>query len=442
MFNSNIYVSSELTGKLVNVAQELALRVVRECGHRYNFDAEEAIEALGLSSVEVVHSRKVVSKKERVEVVKASFPLPFNGECNDNKCCGLRQNNGLYTQCQVARKGEKRYCKTCQSQADNNDNGKPDYGTIEDRLAVDIFDYVDPRGNRPVGYKKIMKKLKITEEEVLEEAGKLNIIINMQHFCEVEEPRRGRKANPLKEVKVKAEGKKGRPKKTKKVLEIEGESEDLFASLVASASSVEEEEEVIPVITTPVLPKKAVKSVKSDEDKEAERLKKEAEKAEKEAKLAAEKAEKEAKLAAKKAEKEAKLAAEKAEKEAKLAAEKAEKEAKLAAEKAEKEAKKEAEKAEKEAKAKEAAENKAKAAKNKPSSPKKVVEEEEEEADVVKKIEFEGKKYLKSKKSGIVYDYKKYVEEEEQVVVGKWNEEKSKIDFVETEEEEEEDYEE
>jgi hypothetical protein len=431
MFNNNIYVSSELTGKLVNVAQELALRVVRECGNRYNFDAEEAIVALGLSSVEVVHSRKVVSKKERVEVVKASFPLPFNGECNDNKCCGLRQNNGLYTQCQVARKGEKRYCKTCQSQAENNDNGKPDYGTIEDRLAVDIFDYVDPRGNRPVGYKKIMKKLKITEEQVLEEAGKLNIIINMQHFSEVEEPRRGRKANPLKEEKVKAEGKKGRPKKTKKVLEIEGESEDLFASLVASASSVEEEEEVIPLITTPVLPKKAVKSVKSDEDKEAERLKKEAEKAEKEAKLAAEKADKEAKLAAKKAEKEAKLAAEKAEKEAKLAAEKAEKEAK-----------KEAEKAEKEAKAKEAAENKAKAAKKKPSSPKKVVEEEEEEPDVVKKIEFEGKKYLKSKKSGIVYDYKKYVEEEEQVVVGKWNEEKSKIDFVETEEEEEEDYEE
>mgnify|MGYP006957754431 CR=1 FL=1 len=83
-----------------------------------------------------------------------------------------------------------------------------------------------------------MKKLKLTEEQVLEEAGKLNIIINMQHFEDVEEPRRGRKSNPLKEVKVKAEGKKGRPKKTKKVLEIEGESDDLFASLVADASSV------------------------------------------------------------------------------------------------------------------------------------------------------------------------------------------------------------
>ena len=428
VFESNIYLSSELTGKLVNVAQELALRVVRECSNRYNFDAEEAISALGLSSVEVVQSRRVVSmlsKKERNEVVKASFPLPFNGECNDNKCRGLRQNNGLYTQCQVARKGEKRYCKKCESQAVNNGNGKPDYGTIEDRLAVGILDYVDPRGNKPVGYKKIMKKLKLTEEQVLEEAGKLNIIINMEHFCEVEEPRRGRKANPEKEVKVKAEGKKGRPKKTKKVLEIEGESEDLFASLVAESSSSSVSSSVPERVGTPVLTV-SKKVVKSEEEKVAEKAAKEAEKAAKEQQK---KAEKEAKLAADKAEKEAKLAADKAEKEAKLAADKAEKEAKLAADKAEKEAKKEAEKAGKETK-------------KKPTSPKKEVKIEEEEADIVKKIEFEGKKYLKSKKTGIVYDYKKYVEEEEQVVVGKWNEEKSKIDFDEKEEEEEEDYEE
>jgi len=53
----------------------------------------------------------------------------------------------------------------------------------------------------------------------------------------------------------------------------------------------------------------------------------------------------------------------------------------------------------------------------------------EEEPDVVKKIEFEGKKYLKSKKSGIIYDYQEYVKNGEQVMVGKWNESKNKIDF-------------
>ena len=55
----------------------------------------------------------------------------------------------------------------------------------------------------------------------------------------------------------------------------------------------------------------------------------------------------------------------------------------------------------------------------------------EEEADVVKKLEFEGKKYLKSKKTGIVYNM-------EQDVIGKWNEEKQRIDFHEEEESEDE----
>ncbi len=68
--------------------------------------------------------------------------------------------------------------------------------------------------------------------------------------------------------------------------------------------------------------------------------------------------------------------------------------------------------------------------------------EEEEEPDVVKKIEFEGKKYLKSKKTGIIYDYNEYTKNGEQVVVGKWNDVSNKIEFTASEEEEdEEDYE-
>ena len=56
--------------------------------------------------------------------------------------------------------------------------------------------------------------------------------------------------------------------------------------------------------------------------------------------------------------------------------------------------------------------------------------EKEEEADVVKKIEFEGKPYYKSKNTGVIYNM-------EQEVVGKWNEERNAIDFEEEEEEEE-----
>jgi hypothetical protein len=58
-----------------------------------------------------------------------------------------------------------------------------------------------------------------------------------------------------------------------------------------------------------------------------------------------------------------------------------------------------------------------------------------EEADVVKKIMFEGKKYLKSKNTGIIYNM-------EQDVIGKWNEEKNRIDFKVEGEESEDDYDE
>jgi hypothetical protein len=61
--------------------------------------------------------------------------------------------------------------------------------------------------------------------------------------------------------------------------------------------------------------------------------------------------------------------------------------------------------------------------------------EVEKEPDIVKKIEFEGIKYLRSKNTGIIYNM-------EQDVVGKWNEDKNRIDFnTENEEEDEEEYE-
>jgi len=320
----------------------------------------------------------------------------------------------LYTQCQIARKGDKHYCKSCQALAEKSETGVPEYGTIQNRLAVGIFEYVDPKGRKPVAYTKVMKKYKITQEQALEEAGKFNIIIDANHFVVPEDTKRGR---PKAEKAPKEpKGAKGRPKKAKKVLQIEGDDEDLFAALVADAN--EEDEEMV------IAPKK---KGKSDEEKEAERLAKEVEKAEKEAKRLKEKEEKEAKLALEKAEKEAKKEAERLAREEKKKAEEAEKLAKKEAlEKA---------KAEKEA-AKKAAEE---AKKSKPA--KKAAEPEaDEEPDAVKKIEFEGKKYLKSKKTGIIYDYNKYVKEGEQEIVGQWNESKNKIDFADAGEESEEEY--
>jgi hypothetical protein len=422
----NMMMKEEMMRAMKNFGDEVSSKTIAMCAEKYGFSAEEALRELG----GVLVSQKPKEMKERKEKPKkSSMALPFNGECDLSKCHALRQNSGLYTQCQSGpTKGV--FCNNCHKLAEKSEDGMPEYGLIQQRMECYIkgVEYVDPKGRKPVAYLKVMKKYKLTQEQVLEEAGKLGIEINPIHFDVVVETKRGRPAAKPKEPKE-TKGTKGRPKKEKKVVVAE-DDDDLFASLVASANA-DMENEVSEV---------EIPSKKTSEEKEAGRL---AAKAEKEAKLAAEKQAKAEKLAAEKAEKEAKLAAAKAEKEAALAAEKQAKAEKQAAEKAEKEAKLAAEKqAKAEKQAAEKAEKEAKKAAEK-SSKKKPVEEDEDEPEVVKKITYEDKKYLLSKKSGVIYDYEKYVKESEQVVVGKWNEAEKKIEFTTkaTDEESEDDYE-
>jgi hypothetical protein len=452
--SASIYVSEKINRQLVNISQELAYKAVNYCAERYNFNAEEVCKELGLGLIKVERKKEGKSKAEKVSVsiisvTKPSIPLPYNGEMNEQCCLALRQNNGLYTQCTGGRRDGSNYCKGCAGQMQKLGTEVPEYGTIEMRKAVGVFEYVDPKGRKPVAYTKVMKKYKLTQEQVMEEAKKLNMEILAEHFEVAEETKRGRPKTVEKETKEK--GTRGRPKKSKKVLEIDGgNNDDLFATLVANAN-----EEVSDAKSD------AKSDVKSeDANEKAEKLAAEkAEKlaAEKAEKLAAEKAEKLAKKEAERLAREEekalkKAAAEQAKKEKELAAEQAKKEKELAAEQAKKE--KEAKLAAKEAAKKEKVQKEKvpkKAAEKVPSAEKKVQKkaaekvssdnesgEKEEEADVVKKIEFEGKKYLKSKKTGIIYDYEEYAKNGEQVVVGKWNDKSKKIDFNAVEEEEEE----
>ena len=397
-FESNVYVSELLNRQMVSAAQELAQRAVAACARHYDFDCDEALEMLGLVNAHVCHS-KVKDVKSKVIQEKSSFPLPFNGELNHECCYALRQNSGLYTQCKSVRNGVNSYCKQCQVLADKTD-GVPEYGTIQQRVEVGVYDYIDPKGRKPVSYSKIMKKYKISKEQVLEEASKFNININEVHFESQIVEKRGRPASK-KEDKIAIEkGPKGRPKKEKKVVQIEGDVDDLFAALVADANEEQDAEGK----------ENEAKAAAAEKQEKANEAK---------AKIAAEKQEK----AAKAQEVKAKIAAEKQEKAAKAQ----EAKAKIAAEK---EAKKPAEVKAKKVTA--AAEPKV--ASHKP--------DDEEEQDVVKKIEVDGKKYLKSKKSGIVYDYKEYIDNNNQLVIGKWNNTTNKIDFSKSEEEIEEEYDE
>ena len=447
-FNAGMYVSDRLSRELSNVCQDVSMRCVGVLADKYGFNAEEEIRLLGLSTIKVSGGKKKVVK-EKVVVAKPRFPLPYSGEFNDSLCYALRQNNGLYTQCNGKRKEDGSFCKGCETMLQKTGSEEPEYGTIQQRMATGIFEYTDPKGRKPVAYTKVMKKHKISKEDVMEEAVKFNITVNEGHFvAPVDCVKRGR---PKSEKEEKPKGAKGRPKKEKKVISVEdGECEDLFATLVANAfkeedgaeaaamansdesAKKEREDKLASVSASVAAAKKEAERLAKEEEKEAKRLAAEAAKKEKEEKAAAEKAEKAAK---KEAEKEAK----EAEKEVKrLVAEaaKKEKEEKAAAEKAEKAAKKEAEK-----EAKRLAAEAAKKEKEAKSAKKAAADEDEEEPDVVKKIEFEGKKYLKSKKSGICYDYSEYVTNGEQVVIGKWNNTTNKIEFEASEEEVEEEYE-
>ena len=69
-----------------------------------------------------------------------------------------------------------------------------------------------------------------------------------------------------------------------------------------------------------------------------------------------------------------------------------------------------------------------------------VVAAGDEETEVVKKIEVDGKKYLKSKSTGVIYDYAEYISTGEQIVVGKWNETTKLVEFVKDSEESEDEY--
>ncbi len=268
------------------------------------------------------------------------------------------------------------------------------------------------------------------------------------------------KEKVVKDKIVKEKKEKGRPKKARREIELSDDSTDLFAALVAKANEDSEEE---------FSSDESVKSVLDGVINEIETAEKEAvkqekiqKKAEKEAAKLVESQKKAEKETAKQAEIQ-KKEEEKAEKEAAKQAEIQKKEEEKAEKEAAKQAeiqKKEEEKAEKEAAKQKIAELKAEMEKltaKKPSKTKKPssdsetekkakpvekkvskvkVEEDEEVADIVKRFEYEGVKYLKSKNTGIVYNL-------DQDAIGKWNEKTSKIDFSEAgSEEEEDDYEE
>jgi len=221
---------------------------------------------VGITFVEKKGKKVVVEKVLEVggKSFRGNFPLPYNGEHDVSCCSGLKENQFLMTQCQNARKGDDKLCKTCENQASKNSNGLPKFGTIEMRKACGMFEYVAPNGKSPVAYSKVMKKLNLSMEQVVEEAAKRGMVLHEDHFVEVEESKKVKSTAEKveKAVTEKAEKSKGkgRPKKAEKVVEIVKPTEDLFATLMASSQKAEksttEEEKLVSVLSAETLPKK------------------------------------------------------------------------------------------------------------------------------------------------------------------------------------------
>ena len=318
-FNASILLNESLNTLITNLAMDLAVRSVMECSKKYNFDGEEAVRELGLNSsqlqIETTQSEEnsglppvmsvrrkttpntVILKKSKVAASKPAFPLPYNGVINDDTCVGLKNNHGLYTQCELKKITNSDFCKTCAGQSSKNSNGKPDYGTVWERGQVGIMDYRDPNGKGPIHYTKIMKKMGLTQEAVIQEAQRFDITIAPIHFVDPE---------PTKQVS----GKKGRPQKPEKVIEVD-ECNNLFASLTLNTvepadirEETKQESEPAPLKVEKKEKATKISKVSKTEDAKLEKARKAEEvKAEKARKIEEAKAEKARKAEEVKAEK-------------------------------------------------------------------------------------------------------------------------------------------
>jgi hypothetical protein len=109
--------------------------------------------------------------------------LPFIKNCVDiSGCQGLTYNRGLFTQCDGKRMENGEFCNSCQSEADKNASGSPECGNVRDRMAAELYEFKDPNGRIPIRYVKLLNKLKLNETDAMTEAGKLNIVLDYEHF--------------------------------------------------------------------------------------------------------------------------------------------------------------------------------------------------------------------------------------------------------------------
>ena len=210
---NQLTVTEIIARSLENGCKEMLRKGIRMCAEKYGFSCEEALLYLEIDSIKV--ERKVMRRSKGKKNKERNIVIPFSKEivCLDG-CSGLRYNGGLYTQCE-SKRGEGEYCNSCSKEGIANGTGIPDNGNLEGRMKVGLMDFKDPKGRSPKEYLSVLKKQKVTVEEAVKEAGKLNYIIDNIHL---EKKLKSKKVvvEKVDDVDVDLVLKKGRPKKEKK----------------------------------------------------------------------------------------------------------------------------------------------------------------------------------------------------------------------------------
>jgi len=219
-----IEMNKSVSNHLDKMVNEVSIKTIEKLAEIYNFDAEEAKEKVGI---------QVSTKKTNEKIKKIKTPsvlLPFCGEVNDDWCCGIRVNSGLYSQCTMKKiTGDEgaRYCKTCFKQAEKNDTNKPNYGDIEERLSKDY----KPAKGKLLKFSEVAAKKNISRDEAEKEAAKYGWTIPEEEFEEVIKKSRKKKeatvSDTESESSTQSEKKppRGRPKFKRVVKNDENENE-------------------------------------------------------------------------------------------------------------------------------------------------------------------------------------------------------------------------
>jgi hypothetical protein len=253
----------KMNSKMERGMSKMLLEVVSEICSKYELDISEVKKEIGLDV-------KIVNEKEKNKEKGKKILLPFCGRIDDERCQGIKINYCLYTQCEN-NIFQKNLCKTCHKQSEKNSDGKPNYGTIEERLDKN---YKDKNGKQPIKYSKFMDKMNVTREMAEKEAEEQGVTIPEEEF-EIKKTSRGRPKKSTSttdtsdEETIAEPKKRGRPPKEKKVIENGNVGDDLIKNLIEEANKSEPKKEETPQPKKEVTPqpkKEATPQPDNDDD--------------------------------------------------------------------------------------------------------------------------------------------------------------------------------